>query len=119
MECITKDDCVCNRLFRNEIRSDVVPKTGLEPVRSFGTKDFKSFASAYSATSAKVLNIGVLSTVSGGANQNRTGDGDFADLCLTAWLWRRISGPIAAHLVNITTLCNISYACTLKKNLLR
>ena len=41
----------------------MVPKTGLEPVRSFGTKDFKSFASANSATSAKVLNKNLLSTV--------------------------------------------------------
>ena len=34
----------------------MVPKTGLEPVRSFGTRDFKSLASADSATSAKVPN---------------------------------------------------------------
>ena len=27
----------------------------------------------------------------GGATRKRTGDGDFADLCLTAWLWRHIS----------------------------
>ena len=26
----------------------------------------------------------------GGATQIRTGGGDFADLCLTAWLWRHI-----------------------------
>ncbi len=26
----------------------------------------------------------------GGATRNRTGDKGFADLCLTAWLWRRI-----------------------------
>ena len=26
---------------------------------------------------------------SGGATRNRTGDEGFADLCLTAWLWRR------------------------------
>ena len=25
-----------------------------------------------------------------GATRNRTGDKGFADLCLTAWLWRRI-----------------------------
>ena len=25
----------------------------------------------------------------GGATRNRTGDKGFADLCLTAWLWRR------------------------------
>ena len=28
----------------------------------------------------------------GGATRNRTGDGDFADLCLTAWLWRHWVG---------------------------
>ena len=27
----------------------------------------------------------------GGATRNRTGDKGFADLCLTAWLWRLIS----------------------------
>ncbi len=29
-----------------------MPMTGLEPVRAFGPRDFKSLASAYSATSA-------------------------------------------------------------------
>ena len=29
----------------------------------------------------------------GGATRNRTGDEGFADLCLTAWLWRRILLP--------------------------
>ena len=28
----------------------------------------------------------------GGATRNRTGDKGFADLCLTSWLWRHISG---------------------------
>ncbi len=32
----------------------LVPETGLEPVRSFGTRDFKSLASANSATPAVV-----------------------------------------------------------------
>lgn len=32
--------------------SSLVPETGLEPVRSCGPRDFKSLASAYSATSA-------------------------------------------------------------------
>ena len=41
-------------------------------------RDFKSLASASSATPAK----------SGGDTQNRTGDEGFADLCLTAWLCR-------------------------------
>ena len=31
-----------------------------------------------------------LSTRLGGATRNRTGDEGFADLCLTAWLWRRM-----------------------------
>ena len=26
----------------------------------------------------------------GGATRNRTGDEGFADLCLTAWLWRQV-----------------------------
>ena len=30
------------------------------------------------------------SFLSGGATRNRTGDEGFADLCLTAWLWRHI-----------------------------
>ena len=30
-----------------------VPKTGLEPVRPYGTRDFKSLASTISATSAE------------------------------------------------------------------
>ena len=29
----------------------------------------------------------------GGATRNRTGDEGFADLCLTAWLWRRVLRP--------------------------
>ena len=44
----------------------------------FSPRDFKSLASASSATPAK----------SGGDTQNRTGDKGFADLCLTAWLCR-------------------------------
>ena len=40
---------------------------------------------------SKKRNTSLLASVSsGGATQNRTGDGDFADLCLTAWLWRRM-----------------------------
>ena len=38
---------------------------------------------------------------SGGATRNRTGDEGFADLCLTAWLWRRIhfkKGTLKAYL---------------------
>ena len=31
----------------------------------------------------------MLSEFFGGATRNRTGDEGFADLCLTAWLWRR------------------------------
>ena len=29
----------------------------------------------------------------GGTNQNRTGVKDFADLCLTSWLWCRVYLP--------------------------
>ena len=34
---------------------------------------------------------------SGGATQNRTGGEGFADLCLTAWLWRRIIKQEITH----------------------
>ena len=34
----------------------------------------------------------VVSFMFGGATRNRTGDKGFADLCLTSWLWRHISG---------------------------
>ena len=44
----------------------------------FSPRDFKSLASASSATPA----------YNGGDTQNRTGDKGFADLCLTAWLCR-------------------------------
>ena len=33
----------------------LVPETGLEPVRSFGTRDFKSLASTNSATPACLI----------------------------------------------------------------
>ena len=68
--------------------------TGLEPVRPFEARDFKSLASAYSATSARLGNVCPLRYsiaiifVSGGTTRNRTGDEGFADLCLTAWLCR-------------------------------
>jgi hypothetical protein len=45
----------------------VVPEAGLEPARSFGTRDFKSLASTNSATPATVDFIrlsGIWSTVS-------------------------------------------------------
>ena len=45
-------------------------------------RDFKSLASASSATAADSINK------IGGDTQNRTGDKGFADLCLTAWLCR-------------------------------
>ena len=48
-------------------------------------RDFKSLASASSATSAYK---------NGGDTRNRTGDKGFADLCLTSWLCRRLKkGP--------------------------
>ena len=33
----------------------------------------------------------------GGDTRNRTGDEGFADLCLTAWLWRRINDTRSSH----------------------
>ena len=33
----------------------------------------------------------------GGATRNRTGDEGFADLCLTAWLWRRRNDTRSSH----------------------
>jgi hypothetical protein len=35
---------------------DLVPETGIEPVQSFGSQDFKSCASANSATPASLNN---------------------------------------------------------------
>ncbi len=37
-----------------QVSSDVVPETGVEPARSFGTQDFKSRASTNSATPARL-----------------------------------------------------------------
>ena len=36
----------------------------------------------------------------GGTIQNRTGDGDFADRCLTAWLWCRIQLIYCIHRIH-------------------
>ena len=55
----------------------VVGKEGLEPSRPYGPTDFKSVASAGSAT-----------LPNGGGTQIRTGDKGFADPCLTTWLCR-------------------------------
>ena len=52
-------------------------------------RDFKSLASASSATAAD-------KTKYGGDTRNRTGDKGFADLCLTAWLWCRTTWHIIA-----------------------
>ena len=48
------------------------------------SRDFKSLASAYSATSAYI----------GGTTRNRTVDEGFADPSLTAWLWCHNSFPL-------------------------
>ena len=40
-------------------------------------------------TNEKILKA-MLSGFFGGATRNRTGDKGVADLCLTAWLWRRV-----------------------------
>ena len=53
--------------------------TGIEPVRAINPRDFKSRASASSATSAMCLEA---------APRFELGDKGFADLCLTTWLCR-------------------------------
>ena len=58
----------------------MVPETGLEPVQEVIPRDFKSLASTNSATPAEKIEE------NGGTFRIRTGDGDFADLCLTSWL---------------------------------
>ena len=40
----------------------------------------------------------------GGTIQNRTGDGDFADRCLTAWLWCRIRLIYCIHWIHETCI---------------
>ena len=50
----------------------------------FPSRDFKSLASAYSATSANEKDA--LDVFFGGTTQIWTGDEGFADLCLTTWL---------------------------------
>ena len=60
--------------------SNMVPETGLEPVQEVIPRDFKSLASTNSATPAEKIEE------NGGTFRIRTGDGDFADLCLTSWL---------------------------------
>ena len=65
--------------------------TGLEPAtstlaRSRSTKWAKS---AYGILKAKDISYTQV-TRYGGATRNRTGDKGFADLCLTAWLWRHL-----------------------------
>ena len=40
-----------------QVSSDVVPETGVEPARSFGTQDFKSRASTNSATPAWMARV--------------------------------------------------------------
>ena len=59
---------------------NMVPETGLEPVQEVIPRDFKSLASTNSATPAEKVDE------NGGTFRIRTGDGDFADLCLTSWL---------------------------------
>ena len=54
---------------------------------SHDSRDFKSLASASSATPAGSWNFHLKY---GGGIRNRTGDKGFADLCLTAWLCRHM-----------------------------
>ena len=60
---------------------------GLEPIRPCEPRDFKSLASAYSATPAYLVVYLWCYKNFGGTTQNRTGDKSFADFCLTAWRW--------------------------------
>ena len=62
------------------IVSKMVPGAGLEPARTKRSKDFKSFASTYSAIPASFY---------GGGTRIRTGDQGFADPRLTTWLCRQ------------------------------
>jgi hypothetical protein len=55
-----------------------VPLIGLEPIRSYPSRDFKSLASACSATTAKILEA---------PSRFELENKGFADLCLTTWLW--------------------------------
>ncbi len=59
-------------------RKKMVPGTGIEPVRSFGSRDFKSLASASSAIPALME----------AAPRFELGNKGFADLCLTTWRCR-------------------------------
>ena len=59
----------------------MVPRTGLEPVQALHSKDFKSFASTYSATPAHREELEA-------APGFEPGHRGFADHCLTTWLCR-------------------------------
>ena len=80
---LTEDDAI---IFNSEssieifVTTKMVPETGLEPVQDGIPRDFKSLASTNSATPAEKIEE------NGGTFRIRTGDGDFADLCLTSWL---------------------------------
>ena len=66
----------------------LVPKIGLEPIRPLGSRDFKSLASAYSATPAKNKRLNqLIQPFLEAPPRFELGSKGFADLCLTAWLW--------------------------------
>ena len=83
-------------LPKNKKRSTAMPDFSVHSVLQSGaggrtwtgtklpSRDFKSLASAYSATSAYI----------GGTTRNRTVDEGFADPSLTAWLWCHNSFPL-------------------------
>ncbi len=100
----------------------LVPEAGLEPARDRISRDFKSLVSTNSTTPARLF------LISGGDTRIRTGDGDFADLCLTTWrcrlLWsgRRDSNPrqppwqggaLPAELLPLTCEIKVSNSCYL------
>ena len=86
-----------NQTFKNKkefnvgLNSFLVPKIGLEPIRPLGSRDFKSLASAYSATPARLLKNKRLNRLIQpfveAPPRFELGRKGFADLCLTAWLW--------------------------------
>ena len=79
---------------KESCRRMVVPGVGIEPTRLIQPRDFKSRASASSATrafSAKIPENGRVRNEGGmeAAPGFEPGDKGFAVLCLTAWLCRR------------------------------
>ena len=64
----------------------ILPANIVSLKQTLGRRTIQNFPAAYQCTKKALHNV----KCPGGANQNRTGVGDFADLCLTAWLWRHM-----------------------------